>query len=403
MALDTSHLFYGKINGKNISYDKLDYNLRGLPNRLEFVKKLLEENDEFLQVYFDKYFESNPTKWDHISHDNNICQKLEQIATYLLTEIDEKKSTLEYRYYNNERNFQNALNKEYSLDKIIEDLSQAVSNTTDGDVIHFLMRGNGSQRVVKDVKVEPKDLKRQDEVGEILRQYDSLKQNLIKIRNQINDGTYETKNNYKPNTTKLRMMIRAIDIDMLDTKLKFDRPIQLKECLAGSTKSCWDEVDFLNPIHVECFLKLTCSDTNFDDDLSLLLNEFNDLLATAKKQLTDKENEVLDLFRWGIKRVDKINEMLKMGFDLGSIKELYTVTPEEVEGITKKAVNLIIQCYENKMQAYLDRCKEKGRLFEVVPSKVCKCCGKRKTLGSFPKHETARDGHRNICNSCRKR
>ena len=397
MALDTSHIFTGLIGGKNISYDRLDYTIKGLENRLEFVDKLLQENDLFLQTYFDKYFVVNPTMWDATSYENNICKKLEQIATYLLAETPEKKSNLEYRFYTSERNFEQALKRELSLDKIVEDMSTSIDNTTPGDVMHFLIEQGRNQRLPKGIKVEDKDFNRQDELGHVLRQYKQLKDNLLDIKQRIIDGEYESKNGYTPNTTKLKYMINSIDGDMYDTKVSMLQPIELRDCANGSTVSCWDDVDFLNPVHVECFLKLTTSPTNFDSDLSMLLNYFNELLDSIKPQLNSKELEVLKILRWGIRRVDAINDALEIGFNQKQVRELYTITSEELNEIINKTVQLIMNAYEQHTRKFLDNKLKDSYMLKILPTKVCKTCGLEKTISSFHKD---RNSHRTSCKTC---
>lgn len=402
MALDTSHMFLSKINGKNISYDKLDYTLSGVENRLKFVEKMLEENDEFLQEYFDKYYLANATKWDYLSHENNICKKLESMATYILSQVPEK-SKLEYRFYNGQKNFENVLKKDYSLDRIIEDASKNIDNQTDGDIIHFLQRDENAWYLPKTVKVESQDLKRQDEVGEILRQYDSLKNELIEKKNELSKLRYVNGKLTKWNTTKLKYMIGSIQNDMLECKIQHDKPIVFNDTLKGSTKNCWDEVDFLNPVHVECFLKLDISSSNFDDDLSMLLNYFNKILKKVMPKLTYEETKVLEVIRWGIKRVEKINETLEIGYENHSITKLIQVDKDSLNFIISKIVTLFIKEYHKDMAKYLETRRDKSILFDIVPTKVCKSCGKTKTLTSFVKKKDMKDGYRTKCKECMRR
>ena len=399
MALDTSHMFLSRINGRNISYDKLNYNIQTLEGRLEFCKQLLSKNDEFLQVYFDEYYLANATKWDYLSHENNICKKLESIATYILSQVPDK-AKLEYRFYNGEKNFDNVLRREYSLDRIIEDASKSVQNQTDGDVIHFLKREENSWYLPKTIKIEKKDLKRQDELGEKLRQYETFKQMLINKKNELSKLKVVDGKVTKWNTTKLKYMIGAIDNDMVDLKVQCIKPIVFNDTLKGSTKSCWNDVDFLNPVHVECFLKLNVSSHNFDDDLSMLLNYFNEILMKVMPELSYREKEVLRVIRWGIKTVEKINETLLIGYNHGQVKEQIVIDKEELNLIISHIVTSFINKYHKDVQCYLNSRRDQSILFDIVPTKVCKCCGKRKTLNSFVKKKDMKDGHRNKCKQC---
>lgn len=399
MALDNSHMFLSTINGKNIVFEKIDYDIQGLSERLTYTEQLLKHYEDFLEEYFDKYFKTSPNKDQGLSSENNVCKKIEQLGTFILSEVPEK-NKLEYKFYNGERNFEQALKKELSLDKFVEDMSGSISNFTDGDVMHFLNRQKEDQALDSTIKITKKDLDRQDEVGRILREYQLLKDNLIDIKQRVLNGTYKSSNGYTPNTTKIKYMLNAVNADMVETKVKLDRPITFKSPLRGSCVSCWNEVDFLNPIHVECFLKLTNSPTDFDSDLSMLLNYFNDLLESVKKQLTPKELEILKVLRWGHRRVDKINEVMELGFKLKQVKELYTVDANELTQIINKIVFMIIAEYKKDMTRYLNSQKNKSVLFEVVPSKVCKRCGERRTISSFQKKSDMKDGYRNICKRC---
>lgn len=399
MALDNSHMFLSSIKDKNIVFEKIDYDIKGVPERLQYAQTLLDTYKDFLEQYFDKYFKVNPNKDQALSSENNVCNKIEQLGTYILSEVEDK-NKLEYKFYNGQRNLDQALKRELSLDKLIDDMSSSVSNFTDGDVIHFLCRQQGNQAVDCATKVTKKDVERQDEVGRILREYQALKENLMDIKQRVLEQRYESCNEYTPNATKLKYMINAVNLDMLDTKVKIDRPITFKAPLSGSCVSCWDEVDFLNPVHVECFLKLTNSPTDFDSDLSMLLNYFNDLLAQVEKTLTPKELEVLKILRWGQRRVDKINETMKKGFELKQVDELYTIDADELSQIINKVVQGVMQEYTRDMTNFLNKRKNESILFDVVPSKVCKCCLERKTLSSFPRKSDMKDGYRNICRKC---
>lgn len=399
MALDNSHMFLSTIGNKNIAFQKIDYDIKGIVERIEYTEQLLDCYKDFLEQYFDKYFKYNPNKDQALSNENNVCNKIEQLATYILSEVPEK-NKLEYRFYSDEKNFEKALRKELSLDKFVQDMTSSISNFTEGDVIHFLSRQKEDQAVDSTIKITKKDLERQDEVGNILRQYQQLKDNLMEIKSKVLEQNYQTANGYVPNTTKLKYMINSVNADMLDVKVKLDRPITFKSPLRGSCVSCWNEVDFLNPIHVECFLKLTNSPTDFDSDLSMLLNYFNDLLKQVEKQLSPKELEVLKVLRWGHRRVDKINEVMALGFKMKQVKELYEVDADELTQIINKVVSMIITEYKKDMTRYLNSRKDESILFDIVPSKVCKCCGQRRTISSFAKKSDMKDGYRNICKRC---
>lgn len=399
MALDNSHMFLSTIDNKNIVFQKIDYDIKGLPERLQYTEQLLKHYEDFLEQYFDKYFKISPNKDQALSSENNVCKKIEQLSTFILSEVPEK-NKLEYRFYSDEKNFEKALRKELSLDKFVEDMTGSISNFTDGDVIHFLSRHKEDQTLDSFIKITKKDLDRQDEVGHILRQYQALKDNLMDIKQRVLNGTYESSNGYVPNTTKIKYMLNAVNSDMVETKVKLDRPITFKSPLRGSCVSCWDDVDFLNPIHVECFLKLTNSPTDFDSDLSMLLNYFNDLLKQVEKQLLPKELEVLKVLRWGHRRVDKINEVMELGFKMKQVKELYKVDANELTQIINKVVSMIITEYKKDMTTYLNSKKDKSILFDIVPSKVCKKCGQRKTLSSFKPDFTMKSNCRNVCKKC---
>lgn len=402
MALESSHMFLSKINGKNISYDKLDYTVSGLYNRMKFIEDTLQYNDDFLMEYFDKYYKFNPNCWEHLSHNNNICCKLESMGTYILSQVPDKRK-LEYKFYNGEKNFENVLKKEYSLDRIIDSMSGNFENQTDGDIMHFLEREENSWYLPKTIKVEKCDFERQDELGEILRQYKHLRDDLAHQKDIMLKGGMLTKKNCKINTTKLRYMIGSIDSDMLEAKTQILQPVLFTNTLRGSTKSDWSDVDFLNPIHVECFLKLTHTSKDFDDDLSLLLNYFNTILDRVMKRLTYEEKEILRVIRWGIKTVEKVNEALQVGYDVGQVKSLIQIDAKELSFVISHIVHIFIQEYYKDIQTYLDFKRDNSEYLKMIPTKVCKCCGKTKPLTSFIKKRDMKDGHRNKCKQCTKR
>lgn len=399
MAIKTSHNFLTKINGKNISFEKLDYAISGVENRMNYVKKIIEENDEFLQEYFDNYYIANPSNNECLSHNDNICTKLESMATYILSQVSEK-SKLQYRFYNGQKNFDNVLKKEYSLDKIIEDGSKNVSNQTDGDIMYFLKREENSWYLPKNVKITQKDFERQDELGQKLREYNEFKENLVKLKNELSllrcvDGKIT-----KYNTTKLKYMIGAVQNDMLDMKIQYDRPIVFTNTLKASCKNYLEDVDFLNPVHVECFLKLNVSCSDFEDDLSMLLRYFNEILEKVLKKLSYEEKEIIKVVRWGVKSKENVNKCLKIGYENKQISKLIQLKDDELPSLISKVVSMFMIEYSKDMRRYLDFKKENSILFDVVPNKVCKRCGKRKTLSSFVKKKDMKDGYRNECKQC---
>lgn len=398
--INRDHLFTGLINGQNIVYDRIRYDIKGLDYRMNFVNYLLKKNDDFLVDYFDNRFVVNPTSWDGTSLENNVCQKLEQLATYLLSEVPEKKSKLEYKFYNGERNFENVLRKEYSLDKIVEDLSKNVSHQTDGDVMYFLDREQNNYYLPKNIKLTPKDFERDDEVGKLLRQYNSLKQNLIEIKEKLTNGTYRFKTNYKLNTFKIKYMLGILEGDMLDCKTFMDKTIMFNDCLTGSNVSCWDEIDFFNPVHIECFLKLTTSPTQFDSDLSLYVNYFNTLFNRCKKDLNKKELEVLKVLTWGNRRVENINDALLVGWNYGQTDELYEIDFEELNQITTKATNLVIKQYAIDLQNFLDMRLCMSLPYNKLEIKICTCCGRPKTISNFQCVNVKKRWYRSVCKKC---
>ena len=399
MTINKTHMFLSKINGKNISFDKIDYTIHGLVPRLQFVTQLLNKNEEFLKNYFDDYYCSTPSKEDYLSHRNNICNKLESLGTYLLSQVPEK-AKLEYRFYNGQKNFENVLRKEYSLDKIIEDASQCVQNHTDGDIMYFLHNDDNVWYLPKTIKITCEDLERKDELGELLRQYSRFHKMLVDKKKYEQTYDLTTKKSAQWNTTKLKYMIGSVQTDMIDLKVQTLKPITFINCLKGSSKSYWDDVDFLNPIHVECFLKLDCSDTNFDDDLSLLLNYFNKKKKKIIPELSYKEKQVLKILRWGIRSVDKINDALQVGYNRSQIKELFVIDAKELNFIISNIVLKFINKYEQDVQTYLDYRRDNSTLINLIPTKTCTCCKKTKPLSSFTKKKDMKDGHRNQCRRC---
>lgn len=303
MAFTAQKNFTAKINGKSI-FDimkKLDYKKTSLEERQEVVKEIFKD-EEFFTEYFSTYFKVNINTNDYLSENINVCKALQQLSSYILDSDEVKQKEEEekskYVFYTDEDKFQKRLNAENSIEGVTGASGEETSN-----IIHFLKSSERNEKIVKDVSVTPKDFKRDDDLGKVLREYQPL---LVYLVDELR----------KPESKENRFIISrvkgSIQDDMNVSKQQilgvFGNHMNPKE----STKYNVDVFDFTNPLHLKGgivetesgerirakgLLYLTPSN-DYNDDFNLVLLDLQKVIDKAN--LTHLEKLVLAQLRKGI-------------------------------------------------------------------------------------------------------
>lgn len=299
--------FTGSIGGKNVfDLTKINYDLINSKERLEYLNNLVLECQEFLDTYFtgteerEPYYKYNPRTWkDVLSHDTNVCMVLETLATYLLNSRDlpiERQQ--EYKIFTNEELFK-AAQKELN--------SKSKSNQgSENEIIEFLLRKSESNGYfVKDTVLKPSDFEDTEyNLGEILKAYDLMYQHLRKHARKLKNGEESPYS-----VTKIKRLMSGLKDDMILSKEKIKRPIQLEN--NGDFKSSvdWDRFDFTNKEHVKAILYFKPRQLSPEDDLAIIIYDINKIIKHLYKQ---KKLNVVDL---------ELLEMIQSQFTLSEIAE----------------------------------------------------------------------------------
>lgn len=175
MAFSTHNIFKAELDGVT-AYDlrkQIDYEHVELSDILSNVNTVLEESEFFMQ-YFDGFYKTDLKKGDGLSDTNNICLLLEQLSNRILSSVENKQYTIEQREkdritlegtypFLKERNvLERKMNKEIKL-------SEGEWEEKDAGFTNPFKKENPRKPKVQTIKAS--DLVRQDEVGEILRDY----------------------------------------------------------------------------------------------------------------------------------------------------------------------------------------------------------------------------------------
>ena len=382
--------FYGKINGKSIfdyQIDKDKYKLESVEERIEYIKELL--NLKYIDgvelngdLFWDEIFEQKDNKTSHINlipnsdtdlySDSNICKVLESFGTYILQPDKEYRKKNKLKIYNDEIEFQKALKKEKAtICKYGEQINE--------DDPMIILKPNKNIKLVpnrsisKEYIKEHKELQCYQELIDHLNEVQSDKE----LQNNINKKMNMNKNEgwYK---YKLDGMKSTLRDDMSYVQNSYNPLYIPKKLLKDNGSVTWDCLDTLDVTHVKPLLQLYREKDEYDftSDIDCILYDLGIVLNKVK--LTDKQNEVLELWMHGatIKNIAK------------ELNRDTTTISRNLDIIVKN----IVQAYEEQLEDwyYLNICKGEY--------KRCSKCGEVKLINKFNKN--GKKGLKPMCKIC---
>ena len=381
--------FYGKINGKSIfdyQIDKDKYKLETIEERIEYIKELLNvtyiNGIEFPDDFWEEIFEQKDNKTSHINltpnndtdlySDSNVCKVLESFGTYILQPDKEYRKKNKLKIYNDEIEFQKALKKEKAtICKYGEQINE--------DDPMIILKPNKNIKLVpnrsisKEYIKEHKELQCYQELIDHLNEVQSDKE----LQNNINKKMNMNKNEgwYK---YKLDGMKSALRDDMSYVQSSYNPLYIPKKLLKDNGSVTWDCLDTLDVTHVKPLLQLYREKDEYDftSDIDCILYDLGIVLNKVK--LTDKQNEVLELWMHGatIKNIAK------------ELNRDTTTISRNLDIIVKN----IVQAYEEQLEDwyYLNICKGEY--------KRCSKCGEVKLINKFNKN--GKKGLKPMCKIC---
>lgn len=325
----SSQKFLSSINGETVEdlNKKIDYSKVKLEDRKENINQILE-NTDFYEEYFDNYYKASINSNESLSSEVNVCSSLERMANYLLNsdevkeqeKLDNKKN--DYTYHTNKKYFQKKIDREASLGQIMELENEEYEN----NVIHHLKKPEKNYKLKKRQTPDLKGIRVSKVNSEenviwvkgIINQYqsfiDHITEKLIskecsanrywltKTKGNLTDDIVMTKNcllgfwGEKRNPTN---ETRKPNLDVFDfTNI---------EHVLGTDLTYIDKKGKETKIKVNGLMYFKPKELDPEDDFTFVLYDFNETVKQAN--LTEREKQVLDHLRNGLRIVDIEREM----------------------------------------------------------------------------------------------
>ena len=288
MAFTSQQNFLASIDGvtANELNRVMDRTLDNYDERKACIEDALE-GTSFFEEYFTNYYNVNASQNDYLSLENNVCKVLENYASYLLNskDIDDEESQ-QYKFYYDESTFRRAVNKDMKYD----DKSP--------EVIDFLLANQSNYKKAKDQKITSSDLKRNDYLGDVLRDY----QTYIDVLNNSNMQAYK-RNRLKGEVQRDMILSKDALLRVHGYQLRYfsesTRPNLEVFDFADFNQLKGYTVEGVNPHYtkVDGLLKMKFNG-DFQYDFQCILYDLDILIEKTK--LTERERECLNYFRNGL-------------------------------------------------------------------------------------------------------
>lgn len=319
MALKNQSYFTAKIGDVDLYSIKsmINYKIDNLEDRMKCVDIALAHGDKFYQEYFDKYCDPAITNSDMLLSESNVVQSLESMANYILAKDDEYNKS-ESTYFVSDHELDRKMRKENEFDNTGTSLIVGKDETVS---VYEEARSNQNFKKSKTQTIKPSDFERDDELGNILRDYNTFI-NLISNYTKKDKITGETKKtDKKANLYTYSKQHSSIKDDMIickDSMMK-THGYNLKY-FSESTQPDYDMIDLTNIDHLlgseveykdttiksDGLLSFTPTD-DYQDDFNCIVVDVQNLVD--KTDLDEFELNVLELHRSGM-RVYNISQEL---------------------------------------------------------------------------------------------
>lgn len=303
MAFTSQQNFLASIDG--VTANELNRVMDRTLDNYEERKKCIEETLEgttFFEEYFTDYYNVNASQNDYLSLENNVCKVLENYASYLLNSKDiDNEETEVYKFYYDESEFMRALNKDVKYDD------------KGPEVIDFLLANQSNYKKAKDQKITAADLRRNDYLGEVLRDY----QTYIDVLNNGNMQAYR-RNRLKGEVQRDMILAKDALLKVHGYTLRYfsesTKPnLELFDFadfnqLKGYSLRVPEDIKDKNHANVDGLLRMKFNG-DFQNDFQCILYDLEILIKKTK--LTEREKECLNYFRNGLTNI-KISDILNI-------------------------------------------------------------------------------------------
>ena len=322
MAFTSQQNFLASIDGTtaNELNRVMDRTLDNYEERKKCIESTLD-GTTFFEEYFTDYYNVNASQNDYLSLDNNVCKVLENYASYLLNskDIDDEETEV-YKFYYDESEFMRAINKDVKYDD------------KGPEVIDFLLANQSNYKKAKDQKITAADLRRNDYLGEVLRDY----QTYIDVLNNGNMQAYR-RNRLKGEVQRDMILAKDALLKVHGYSLRY-----FSESTSPNLE-VFDFADFnqlkgytvegVDPHYtkVDGLLRMKFNG-DFQYDFQCILYDLDILIEKTK--LTERERECLNYFRNGLTNI-KIGDII--GIAESTVRE---TIDRAIKKVNKKAFEL---------------------------------------------------------------
>ena len=246
MALKNQSYFTAKIGNVDLYSIKsmINYKIDNLEDRMKCVDIALAHGDEFYQEYFDKYCDTGITSNDLLLSESNVVQSLEGMANYILAKDPEYNKTEDSYFVRHDR-LVDKINKE---DEFGGTESSLLLCEDDSVLPYEEVKNKQNYKKLKKQTIKPDDLQRNDDLGDILRDYNTF---LDLISQHTKKNNTINKSAKKANLYMYTKQHSSIKDDMIickDSMMK-THGYTLKY-FSESTKPSYDVIDITNIDHL---------------------------------------------------------------------------------------------------------------------------------------------------------
>lgn len=289
--------FKGDLAGvEQNSIVKLDYTLENLEERINYIKTKYKEISEYHEEYTSDYYKVEVNSNDNLSADINIFKAIERDASYLLNSLDIPKER-EYRY--------NLLTQE-EFDKLLRGENKA--DLYSDSFLNILKPDFTNDYINLSLVVTKRDILEDSEMGEVLRQYNDIRECLKNEMRKIKMGEESHLKLYQ-----IKSLLSGLIGDMLDTKRTY-KGIRRPSTKLGDIGSCpdYDKIDYSNKDHVKAIIaNVKFGEIQPDSELSHIAYDIEVAISGLYQQdmLDELDLEIINCINSGMSNISTAKEV----------------------------------------------------------------------------------------------
>lgn len=327
--------FNGEIaNKKLVDFNKYDNKITKVVDRISFVEDVLYEEGnlhEFFSTYFSEYYRVSPRQDDYLGEGDSVCKLLDILGTYILGANDiESHRKIEYRFWKNER--------EYRDYKDSENVSSSMTTNDDDckkdvEIVDMFVnpKSDKNQKIVKSTSINKRDIKEIAEIAELEKVINNLNssagQKAIKERcRAVIEGGYNIEEKELARLTQIEKntdrfvakYIANLRENQIAIKEAIRKPFEFKNTMEIKADDKLDIAHFSDITVNKRLLPMVAKDDDLMSELGLLVYDFK-VLVNKIPNFTEREKEIIGLFKEGIKQKDMSKEL---GIDRRTVSDI---------------------------------------------------------------------------------